>query len=247
MSDFFGNTPPKTSFLFGLVTGIAVAAVVGFVLVAQKGTNLGAPRTRGTVATSPTPAPSPVPPPRPAEKIDLATIITKDDHIRGNVNAPVTLVEFSDLECPFCGRFHPTMQQAMTEYGDRVRWIYKHFPLESIHPSARALAEASECAGEQGKFWEFIDANFERQDEYAGNRQYDPAFAEKLAKDLKLNVGKFKSCVDSDKYEKLIDEHTQQGLKSGVQGTPHTLVNGTQIGGAVPYAQLKALIEAELK
>lgn len=92
--------------------------------------------------------------------------VTDQDHIRGDIKAPVKIIEFSDLECPFCGRFHPTMQQAFNEYQGKVAWIYRHFPLESIHPTARPLAEASECAASIGgndKFWEFIDTAFARQ------------------------------------------------------------------------------------
>ncbi|MEK7510134.1 MAG: thioredoxin domain-containing protein [Patescibacteria group bacterium] len=93
--------------------------------------------------------------------------VTENDHIRGSFNAPVTLVEFSDFQCPFCARFHPTVQQALQEYGDKVRWVYKHFPLDQIHPQATPAAEASECIAEQKGnegFWEFADAVFENQD-----------------------------------------------------------------------------------
>lgn len=93
--------------------------------------------------------------------------VAEEDHIRGNPNAPITLVEFSDFECPFCRRFHPTVQQAMAEYGDQIRWVYKHFPLDQIHPQARPAAEASECIAEQKGdegFWQFTDAIFKIQE-----------------------------------------------------------------------------------
>ncbi len=93
--------------------------------------------------------------------------IAPQEHIRGNLNAPVTIVEFSDFECPFCRRFHPTAQQALAEYGDRVRWVYKHFPIDQIHPQARPAAEVSECIAEQKGnegFWQFADIIFENQD-----------------------------------------------------------------------------------
>lgn len=89
--------------------------------------------------------------------------IASDEYIRGNPNAPITIVEFSDLQCPFCKRFHPTVQQALSEYGDQVRWVYKHYPIDQLHPHARPAAEASECIGEQkgaDGFWQFIDAVF---------------------------------------------------------------------------------------
>lgn len=93
--------------------------------------------------------------------------ISDQDHIRGSVSAPVTIVEFSDLQCPFCGRFHPTLQKALQEYGDKVRWVYKHFPLDSIHAQARPAAEAAECIAEQkgdDGFWKFTDGVFKNQD-----------------------------------------------------------------------------------
>lgn len=83
--------------------------------------------------------------------------VSDEDHILGAKNATITIVEYSDLECPFCRRFHPTMQQVLKEYDGKVRWVYRHFPLTQIHPSAQAMALASECAAEQGKFWEMID------------------------------------------------------------------------------------------
>lgn len=93
-------------------------------------------------------------------------VVTDEDHIRGNPNAAITIVEYSDFECPFCSRFHPTVKQALVDYGDQVRWVYRHFPLAQIHPNAIPSAEASECVAEQKGnegFWEFVDAMFESQ------------------------------------------------------------------------------------
>lgn len=92
--------------------------------------------------------------------------ITEKDHIRGNPNARITLVEYSDLQCPFCKRFHPTVQQALEEYGGQIRWVYKHYPIDQIHPQARPAGEAAECIGEQKGnegFWQFVDAVFALQ------------------------------------------------------------------------------------
>ena len=97
-----------------------------------------------------------------AVEVDIPAV-SDQDHILGNLNAPVKLIEYSDLQCPFCGRFHPTMQRVVKEYGDQVAWVYRHFPLESIHPNARPLANASECAANLGgndSFWKFVDAVF---------------------------------------------------------------------------------------
>ena len=169
--------------------------------------------------------------------------IGENDHIRGNKDAKITLVEFSDFECPFCSRFHPTAKQAMEEYGDDIRWIYKHFPLDSIHPEATPAAEASECvweqAGDEG-FWEFADAMFENQS-LLGNDLY-----EEVAEEIGVDLSQFQTCVQERKYQDKVKKDLNDGVQGGVTGTPGSFVNGTPVKGAVPYDQLKAIIEAEL-
>ena len=169
--------------------------------------------------------------------------IAENDHIRGNPQAEITLVEFSDMQCPFCSRFHPTALQALKEYGDKMRWVYKHFPLDAIHPEARPSAEASECAWEQAGdegFWKFTDAMFENQSRL-GN-----AFYEEVAQQIGVNLSQFQTCVAERKYQDKVEQDYQQGLQAGVTGTPGSFVNGTPVKGAVPYEQLKAIIEASL-
>lgn len=165
--------------------------------------------------------------------------ITKDNHVRGNYNAPVTLVEFSDFECPFCSRFHPTVNQALKEYGNKIRLVYKHFPL-SFHPQAQKAAEASECASEQGKFWEMHDKMFENQ-QLLGLEQF-----KKWARELKLNGAKFDSCLDTGKFAAKVAADQAEGANKGVNGTPATFVNGQLVSGAVPYAMLKQAIDQAL-
>lgn len=170
--------------------------------------------------------------------------ITEVDHIRGNPEAEITLVEFSDLQCPFCQRFHPTAQQALQEYGDKIRWIYKHFPLDNLHPNARPAAEASECVWEQKGdegFWTFVDKVFENQDRMGS------ALYREIAEDLSANLTQFDTCVSQRKYEDKVEADYQQGVQAGVTGTPGSFVNGVSVRGAVPYAELKAIIESELK
>ena len=169
--------------------------------------------------------------------------IGENDHIRGNVNAKITLIEFSDFECPFCGRFHPTAKKAMEEYEGDIRWIYKHFPLDAIHPQARPAAEASECvweqAGDEG-FWEFADAMFENQ-----SRLGDAFYAE-VAGQIGVNMEQYQTCVQERKYQDKVQNDLDTGVKGGVTGTPGSFVNGTPVKGAVPYEQLKAIIDAAL-
>ena len=166
--------------------------------------------------------------------------IEESDHIRGNPSAPVTIVEFSDFQCPFCVRFHPTLQQILLDYSNDVRWVYKHFPLDSIHEQARPAAEASECAWEQKGnkgFWQFSDGLFENQ-----SRLGESLYRE-LAQDLALDMDKFENCFSSRKYKDKVEADYQEGIELGVRGTPGSFINGELISGAVPYGTLKAVVE----
>ncbi len=238
------GVPSKTAFIFGIVSGLGSAATVGLVIMLVVG--LGGRITSGTGAgNSPkvvqgAPTVSPQAPNDPPVGNVEVKVDSKTDHVRGNSKAKLAIVEFSDFQCPFCQRFVPTIQQVLKEYGSKVRFVYKHFPLDSIHPWARPAALASECASEQGKFWEYHDALFARQDEFGTD------FWEKLAGELKLNVDKFNACVSSGKYASKVDLDYEQGLASGVRGTPYTVIGNIPVSGAVPFEQLKAVIDQAL-
>lgn len=183
----------------------------------------------------------------PTKSITLREV-TKDDHIRGDFNAPLTLVEYSDTECPFCKRFHPTMQQAIKEYPGKVRWVYRHFPLTQIHPKAPKEAEATECAAEQGKFWEYVDRLFEVT---PSNNNLDLAELPKIAAFVGLDVTKFNTCLEGGKYAKKVQADFEDAINAGSQGTPNTILidakgEKTQISGAQPYENFKALIDSKL-
>ncbi|MDP2735432.1 MAG: DsbA family protein [bacterium] len=153
------------------------------------------------------------------------------------------MVEFSDLQCPYCKSFHPTVQQALAEYGDSIRWVYKHFPLDGLHPQARPAAEASECVWEQTGdegFWQFADTMFEKQELLSS------AFYRTTAQQLGVNLSQFDTCVSTRKYQDKVEADYQQGIQAGVNGTPGSYVNGTPVRGAVQYSQLKAIIDSEL-
>ncbi|HCM36794.1 MAG TPA: disulfide bond formation protein DsbA [Candidatus Wildermuthbacteria bacterium] len=174
----------------------------------------------------------------------VAPPVTADDHIRGNQTAPVTIIEYSDFQCPFCRQFHPTMRQALAEYGDQVRWVYKHFPLDQLHPQARPAAEASECVAEQKGsegFWQFADALFENQ-ERLGSALYREA-----AEQSGFDMTQFDACVSERKYQDKVEAQMQEGIRFGVTGTPGNFVNDTLVPGALPYANLKTIIDAELE
>jgi len=163
--------------------------------------------------------------------------ITKDDHIRGDFNAPITLVEFSDFECPFCERHFSTLNKILSDYKGKVRLVYKHFPL-GFHPNAQKAAEASECADEQGKFWEYHDKLFENQP-----TGYSLEKFKQWAKELGLNINKFNDCLDSGKYAQKVQADYQEGLQKGVNGTPATFINGQLVSGALPYESFKQIID----
>lgn len=174
-----------------------------------------------------------------AAKGAIGTIGSEARHIRGGKNAQVKLVEYSDFQCPFCARAHPTLQQILQEYGDKVSLEYRHYPL-NFHPFAQKAAEASECAAEQGKFWQFHDYIFEHQAELS------LAALPQWADTLGLNTRKFKACLDSSKYASKVQAQFQEGSAKGVDGTPNTFVNGQPVVGAQPYEAFKQIIDAEL-
>ena len=160
----------------------------------------------------------------------------------GKKGAPVTIVEFGDYQCPFCQRaFQQTFPQIKKDYVDtgKARYVFVNFPL-SFHPNAEPAAEASECANEQGKFWEYHDKLYENQ-ATLGNDLYP-----KLANDLKLDAAKFKQCLDSGKYKQQVQKDLDYGQSVGVSGTPSFFINGMRIVGAQPYEAFKQAIDAEL-
>lgn len=239
---------PKASFVLGLVGGILVLCTIGFFVLlgmVLKGGSLSmadkGPSPSPSAAPSPSPSAAPSPAPEAAGEVKP---ISKDDHVRGDRNAEVVLYEWSDFECPFCSRFHPTMVQIMNEYKGQVAWVYRHFPL-SFHPQARPAANASECAAEQGKFWEYADKLFENQS------QLGDAYYKTLAGELKLNMSKWESCYAAKKYDAKITQQMNDGTAAGVTGTPGTIIvakDGSKqlVPGAVPYEQLKTMVDAAL-
>jgi protein-disulfide isomerase len=163
------------------------------------------------------------------------------DPIRGNAGAPVTIVEFSDYQCPFCARVTPTLAKILDQYGDKVRFVWKDFPLTSIHPLAFKAAEAAHCAGDQGKYWEFHDRLF------ANQQALQPDALKKHATDLGLNAETFNACVDSSKYTSRVRAGLDQGEELGVSSTPSLFINGRLVSGAVPYEAFVDIIDEELQ
>ena len=198
--------------------------------------------TTGTIAQAPNQPNQPA-----AKAAGKIKEVTDKDHVRGNKNAKVTLVEYSDFECPFCKTFHPTVKEILQTYGDKVRWVYRHYPLPFHNPGAQKQAEASECVAELGgndKFWEFTDKIFERTT--SNGNGFPIANLGPLAAEIGVNQGQFQSCLDTGKYTKLVEGQIADGTQAGVSGTPSTFVNGQIVVGAQPFASFKTIIDAEL-
>ncbi len=180
--------------------------------------------------------------------------VTAEDHIRGDINAPVKIVEYSDTECPFCKRFHTTMKEVMDEYGKdrKVAWVYRHFPLDQLHSKARKEAEATECAAELGgndKFWAYLDRLMEVT---PANNGLDPTELPKIAEYVGLDKNKFNECLASGKYAQKIEEHVQNAVATGGNGTPWSIVVSKKgkkypLSGAQPYTSVKQLIDIALQ
>jgi protein-disulfide isomerase len=158
----------------------------------------------------------------------------------GPEDAPVTIVEFSDFQCPFCSRVLPTFEAVKKNYGDQVRLVFRQFPLSNIHPQAQKAAEASLCADDQGKFWEMHDQMFSNQ-----ARLGVPQLKE-VAAELGLEGAAFGECLDSGKYASQVRADLNAGTQAGVTGTPAMFINGRFLSGAQPYTRVASIIDDEL-
>ncbi len=196
---------------------------------------------------------NPNPTPQAGLKSDVVfKAVSADDHILGSQSAKIVIVEYADIDCPFCQRFHPTMHKIVNEYKGDVAWVYRHFPLDSIHPQARKKAEATECAatlGGSNGFWKYLDRIFEAR---PTNGHSDPEELYNIADYVGLDKEAFKTCLDSGQYAKRVEEQYQSGLKAGVQGAPHSFIlkKGKQVGfiqGAESFESVRAKIDALLK
>jgi protein-disulfide isomerase len=159
---------------------------------------------------------------------------------KGPARAPVEMIEFSDFQCPYCLRADPTVQQVLSTYGDRIRFVYRHYPLPN-HPNARPAAEASACAGEQDKFWQYHDRLFANPTKLS-----DPDL-KRHAAELGLNTGQFNGCLDSHKLKAKVDTDLKAGEEAGVNGTPAFFINGRMMSGAQPFEAFKKIIDEELE
>jgi len=229
-----------------IVASIGLAFAVGVlwqkVQAIESGTSLVAADSTGLRGDTQPPA---QPPQGSAKDVEP---VNDSDHIKGSKNARIALIEYSDFECPFCARFHPTAQQVVDEYDGQVMWVYRHFPLDQIHAKARPAAEASECIAEVGgeeAFWKFTEEIFSNQEGTLGD-------LDSVVTKLGLNQSAFKSCVDSEKYANHVEKEYQSGISAGVTGTPGNILLDTKTGktilipGALPFEQVKQSIDTLL-
>ena len=161
--------------------------------------------------------------------------------VRGEAAAPVTIVEWSDFECPYCKSVLPTLDRILEEYPDRVRLVFRHFPLHAIHPNAQAAAEAGVCAQDLGAFWELHDLMFDEQDALSADDLKDKA--ERAG----LDAEAFAACLEQEGLADRVHADRRAGVEVGVNGTPALYVNGRPLAGAVAYEQLAEVVEDELE
>ncbi len=165
----------------------------------------------------------------------LTKPVNAADHTLGPKDAPVTLLEYGDFECPYCGAAYPIVSQIVQQMGNRLRFAFRHFPLTQAHPYAMAAAEASEAADTQGKFWEMYDTIFQHQDELDMEHLHD------FASSIGLNMEEFDQDMANHTFEGKVQDDFMSGVRSGVNGTPTFFINGTRYEGP---AELNAMMQA---
>lgn len=179
--------------------------------------------------------------------------VTEKDHYVGNINAPVKIIEYSDFECPFCKKFHATLETVSQKYGDKVVWVYRQFPLEQLHKKAVAVSMASECAAELGgneAFWKFTNGYYDAT--LSNDRTDLETVIPKLVSTAGLNQKKFNECTESGRHQGIIDAHIADAVETGGRGTPWTIVIGPNgktyaINGAQPQSVVEQTIKTALE
>lgn len=239
------NTPIQTILIGLLYIALLVAIfIIGYLLGRMHEGSTTTPTAVAPIADPNAQAQAPVAP-NPEDAIKLLGKARLP--IKGNADAKVKIVEFSDFECPFCGQFYKdSMSQLISDYVDtgKVSIEYRHYPLP-FHPQAKPLAIASECANEQGMFWEMHDLIFQKNvDGTMASATADTY--KQWAAGLGLNTTEFNACLDEQRHADIVDSDTTLGSSLGVTGTPTFYINGVQLVGALPYATIKATIDQEL-
>jgi len=189
---------------------------------------------------------------QPQQNADVSVVlpVTEDDHILGSPNAKITVIEYSDIDCPFCKQYHETMKQIIDEYGPSgdVAWVYRHFPLTSIHPNAERHAVAAECVAEVGgndAFWNFLDVLFVNA---PGNQQTDPSRYVEFAAEVGVGEAALTACIEKGDTAKHVEAEFNTALEAGGTGTPFNIIvvegqDPVSFSSALPYEQMKGVID----
>ena len=170
----------------------------------------------------------------------LTVPVGATDHVLGPDHAPVTLVEYGDFECPNCKQAAPAVKLLLERFDQKVRFAYRHLPLVDVHPHAMGAAQAAECAGAQGKFWEYHDALFH-------DKQLEPANLKQTARTLKLDGARFDKCLDSGEQADAVKKDYNEAVRLGLSGTPSFFINRHFLSGALDYASLRDAVEQQLQ
>ena len=183
----------------------------------------------------------------PVETVDTQEVLGVDDTdwIKGNPEAEVTLIEYADYECPACASYQPLLNQVQDEYPDKVKIVYRHFPLITIHPNAFSASKAAEAAGLQDKFWKMHEILYEKQEEWSEERNAKNTFIG-YAESLELDVDKFKNDFESEEVKKRVEEDLIEAQSLGLSGTPTFYLNGKKLNGVRNYDDMKQKIEEAL-
>lgn len=243
---FIDNLPPRSAFKVGLFSGVGVMFAVGFFIMAGLFINQ-AVQTNAEAKPSNNVVNNNAANPNAEVANNIADVeVTKDDWLRGDKKADVTIVTFSDIDCPYCQKFHETMNQVMKNYDKKVNWVFREFPLAQLHPEATKKAEYAECIGSVGgndKFWAFLDYMFTNKTALA---DINTALAK-----IGVNADKVNACVTEGKFTQKVQDQIAQAVDAGGRGTPYSvIVAGDQrlpINGALPYDTVAQQLDALLK
>lgn len=210
-------------FIIITVTASAIILIAGIVLISSKEQNSQEQTEQALEQTS----------------------LADSDQTKGNKDAPVTLIEYSDFQCPACAAYHSVLKQLNEEFGQDLLIIYRHYPLRQAHKHAELAARAAEAAGKQGKFWEMHDKLFENQSDWSEERKAEEIFIE-YAQSLDLNLDQFKSNLDSSEIKDKVTRDYQSGLRLGVSSTPSFFLNKLKLRNPQNYEEFKGLVQAAI-
>ncbi len=223
---------------------VIAGALVGVGLFMSGGTSSATPTSPVAAAPAPT---------QPTTNTDAVRPVEARDHVKGPADAPITIVEYSDFDCPFCARFHTSMNQLVSAPDAQVKWVYRHFPLEQLHPEAATVAHASECVAElagNDAFWKFTDAYYAARG--AGDATAHQTLITRLATDAGVSAAPFGECMESGRHTEVVQNDLNNAVETGGRGTPWSILIGPTgktypINGALTAPQVQQLITLALE